>query len=204
MGDKNHMHDSLSHELDAALAKYAAVEPRPGLENRILASLRVERARVPDRAWWRLILRVALAAMVLVALTLVWRAIKPGQVVEEHHPSTTLQSPAPSRTQIAASREVAPQKPHHPVRRPTGDRAHVLVVAAAPPKLDQFPSPQPLNEQEKILADYVTEHHKQAVLLARVRMAELKQDLAEEMGDASASSDDTLSEPRLASQQTDR
>lgn len=203
MSDKKHMHDPLSDDLDAALAKYAAVEPRPGLENRILASLRVERARVPDRARWRWSVAAALTAVAVVAVAVSWKSIKPGQVVEEHHPSTTLQSPPQSGIQIAASREVALQKPHHPVRRPTGDRANVLAVAAASPKLDQFPSPRPLNEQEKILADYVTEHHQQAALLARVRMAELKQDLAEEMGDASASGDGTLSEP-LSSQQTER
>jgi hypothetical protein len=51
---------------------------------------------------------------------------------------------------------------------------------ASAPKLDVFPSPEPLSEQEKMLAAYVAQHHQQAVLIARARMAELKEDLAKE------------------------
>jgi len=53
------------------------------------------------------------------------------------------------------------------------------VVAAVNPKLDQFPSPQPLTEQEKILASYVARFHAQAVLIARVANEEIQQDRAE-------------------------
>ncbi len=69
--------DELDRMLDAALAKYAAVEPRTGLEDRILANLRAERTRVPDRAWWRWSVAGALAAVVVVALALAWRSGKP-------------------------------------------------------------------------------------------------------------------------------
>ena len=37
-----------------------------------------------------------------------------------------------------------------------------------------------------MLTQYVAEHHRQAVLIARVRMAELKKDWLEEMEEASA------------------
>jgi hypothetical protein len=53
-------------------------------------------------------------------------------------------------------------------------------VAKALPKLDQFPSPQPLSEQEKLLASYVAAYPKQAALLAKLRTAELERERIEE------------------------
>lgn len=74
---------------------------------------------------------------------------------------------------------------HRPAPGPTTRRvmhhAHAMIVASAPPKLDRFPSPQPLSEQEKILASYVEKYPEQAVLLARARTEALRQDQLEEM-----------------------
>jgi hypothetical protein len=67
---------------------------------------------------------------------------------------------------------------------------------ARPPKLDQFPSPQPLSEQEKILQSYVAENPEQAVLLARSRTEALRQDQLEEMNSFPAGARDTNSEER--------
>jgi hypothetical protein len=41
--DRQDAGDDLDRLLDAALAKYAQVEPRSGLENRVLATLHAER-----------------------------------------------------------------------------------------------------------------------------------------------------------------
>ena len=201
MEDKNQLHNSTNDELDAALAKYAAVEPRAGFEERILASLRSDRARVRDRAWWQWTVAAALAAVLVVAAALIEKSNKPAPMAQ-HHPTgteTALQPPAQ-----AASRS---ERGTHLLRLPSHGKAahgvHRAIVTAASPVLDQFPSPQPLSEQEKILEDYVAEHHQQAALLARARMAELKQDLAEEMRDVTASSDGSLSEPP-EDQRTDR
>ena len=54
------------------------------------------------------------------------------------------------------------------------------------PKLDQFPSPQPLSEQEKILESYVANYPEHAALIARARAEELRRDAAEEMGSGEA------------------
>jgi hypothetical protein len=48
-------------------------------------------------------------------------------------------------------------------------------IAAAGPKLDSFPSPLPLSEQEIILASYVAEDPEQAALVAEARMDALRQ-----------------------------
>jgi hypothetical protein len=60
------------------------------------------------------------------------------------------------------------------------------VVIAASPKLDQFPSPQPLSKQEKILANYVTEYPEHAALIAEARMEMLRRDQEEELPQPSA------------------
>ena len=74
-------HDELDSTLDAALTKYATVEPRAGLEDRILANLRAEQARVLDRAWWQVHFMAcsaaALAVVVVMALALAWRSGQP-------------------------------------------------------------------------------------------------------------------------------
>jgi hypothetical protein len=54
------------------------------------------------------------------------------------------------------------------------------------PKLDQFPSPRPLSEQEKILESYVTNYPEHAALIARARAEELRRDAAEEMNTGEA------------------
>ena len=52
---------------------------------------------------------------------------------------------------------------------------------AGNPKLAQFPSPQPLSEQERILASYVADDPQRARLIARVISEGLRQDQLEEM-----------------------
>jgi hypothetical protein len=50
---------------------------------------------------------------------------------------------------------------------------------ATAPKLDQFPSPQPLSEQEKLLWNYVAQHPERAGLVAEARMESLERDAEE-------------------------
>jgi hypothetical protein len=57
------------------------------------------------------------------------------------------------------------------------------------PKLDQFPSPQPLSEQEKILANYVARFHDEALLVARARSESLQRDREEDMRQAESGGD---------------
>jgi len=193
----NHENDTadqeLGRELDAALAKYAAVEPRAGLEERVLANLRAERAQVSDRGRWRWSAVAAIAAVVVIALALAWRSAKPSHPeVANHHSSTRQGSREPQKQLVSngGNNRSRPQTPDAARKRIR--RASPLVVAAAP-KLDQFPSPQPLSEQEKILANYVAEYPEHAVLLARARTEALRRDQLEEM--KAAPSDDQTTDP---------
>ncbi len=57
------------------------------------------------------------------------------------------------------------------VRGTTVHRAQPEVVASASPRLDQFPSPRPLSEQEKILLDYVGRFPDEAARVADAQTA---------------------------------
>ncbi|MGA2857270.1 MAG: hypothetical protein ABSE40_10390 [Candidatus Sulfotelmatobacter sp.] len=175
-------HDDLDGALDTALAKYAAVEPRAGLQDRILANLRAERAQVPDRSWWRGGLAGALAAVVVVAVTLALRSGRSTQPVVAKHTPVTTQSPREPERLVANGEPNLIRPPDHQPIRTLARPYQPKVVATAPPKLDQFPSPQPLSEQEQILESYVTNYPEHAALIARARAKELRLDAAEEMG----------------------
>lgn len=190
MADENQNHHwqtseryLLDRELDVALAKYAAIEPRAGLEDRVLANLRAGSGRTAER-WWRrwsvASAAVAIAAVLIVATTLAWRSgTRRAPLIAHHNPSTSGPSMKETGRQVASNR--GENGDHQPAPGPTSRRAHAVTVASAPPKLDRFPSPQPLSEQEKILASYVEKYPEQAVLLARARTEALRQDQLEEM-----------------------
>ena len=190
--------DELDRVLDTALTKYAAVEPREGLEERVLANLRAEHARVPDRAWWRWSVMAALAAMVIVAVTLAWRSGRPTHPVVAHHQPATTQAPKEPATQVLSNSEG--NQVHHQerraIRRTAARRPQSNIVMAANPKLDQFPSPQPLSEQEKLLQAYIAKYPERAVLIARARTELLRQDQLEEMQAFPSSDRDMDSEQR--------
>jgi hypothetical protein len=170
--------NELDRTLDAALAKYAAAQPRAGLEDRVLANLRTHRSRVPDRTWWRWSVAGALAAMIVVAIALAWRSSKPSHPVVKLHPSPTLQSAQKPTTPVASTgvgkqmrgSQAGPRK-LVAVRGTTVHRAQPEVVASASPRLDQFPSPRPLSEQEKILLDYVGRFPDEAARVADAQTA---------------------------------
>jgi hypothetical protein len=192
----NQRQDELDRILYAALAKYAAVEPREGLEQRVLANLRAQ-PPIPGPAWWRWGgVMAAVVAAFLITLALTWRSDKQLQPVVANHPVVTIQPPNERPMQTV------PNAPSSGVRPVRPDAAQKLAVApslpalamARPPKLDQFPSPQPLSEQEKILQSYVAENPEQAVLLARARTEALRQDQLEEMNSFPAGARDTNSE----------
>jgi hypothetical protein len=180
---------ALDRELDAVLAKFTTAEPRAGLEERILATLRIEQKRTAKRSWRRWPAVAALAAMIVVTAFLAWRSQKPAQNIAAQHPQGTTQTNEhdgalanndPHGSAVLRDPSARLLKPHA-----FGRPANLTVRS---PRLDQFPSPQPLSQQEMMLTQYVAGHHRQAILIARVRMAELKKDWLEETEEASATS----------------
>ena len=165
--------------LESALIQFGRAEPRVGLENRLLANLRAERAQAYlRRPWWRALGMVASLAAILVAVRVEERD-------RERKPESTA---ATSTTNRAEARELVQPRPIpqivHParevvLRRPAHRPTRDLAVASTP-KLAQFPSPQPLSEQERILASYVAKYPEHAALVAQARAEALQQDSEEE------------------------
>lgn len=186
--------DALDRELNAALAKYAAAEPRPGLEERILAHLRTERERVPVRVWWAWGAAAALAAFVVV-VALTWRLQKPRpSIVASHPPTAAREGQNGNRNYDRQTSAVRVDSNGHAsdfhLRASTlaATRAVRRIrheVASAGPKLEQFPSPQPLTEQELALARYVRQFPQDATLIARAQEEDEKE-IQKRMKDANA------------------
>ena len=189
--------DEFDRVLDAALAKYTAAEPRAGLEERVLANLRGEQVRVPDRAWWRWSAVAAVAVVIVVVLALSLRSDKASRPIVVNHPSTPTEAPRQRETEIVSNAHRSGTRPARPgtAREPAMQPSPPEVAIARAPKLEQFPSPQPLSEQERLLQNYVAQNPEQAVLLARARTEALRQDQLEEMnsfptGDAAVDSEE--------------
>src|ERR1700693_710302 len=81
--------NALDRELNAALAKFTAVEPRAGLEERVLANLRAEQEQAAERSWWRWPAMAVLTAAIVVTVFATWRSGKPAQNIAEQHPAAT-------------------------------------------------------------------------------------------------------------------
>jgi len=183
--------DGLDREIDAALLRYAAVEPRAGLEERVLANLDAERGRAEFSPWrWSPVVGVAVAAVVLVAIVS-FSALPPKGKSIAHNPSNVTQDAHQSEIPVATNRARASHRSARSVlMRKHAERTGVARIAVlSGPRLEQFPSPLPLSEQEQILARYVAQFRNQAVLVARARKEELRRDLAEELANSTEDSE---------------
>jgi hypothetical protein len=167
--------------LESALSQYGKAEARAGLENRVLANLRAERNRIATRRrwWWAAGTATALAAILVV----VWV----GGSLRERNPGSTAGTSMTTRRE-AARGSIQPRPALQAAERATdvGQRAPANrlvrdLAVVRPPKLAQFPSPQPLSEQEKILVSYVTKYPKHAALVAQARTEALRRDREEEI-----------------------
>jgi len=155
--------------LEEELRRYGKAEPRYGLDLRVLASLHREKDRIAARRrwWWAAGAMAATAAVIVV----IWfgqgdranRSAGVSVVAHENAPPPSTSKP-PVATQTA--QEVHPRVVRQTTREPQ----------AAPPKLEQFPTPAPLNDQEQLLARYVREFPQKAALVARAQTELQKQD----------------------------
>lgn len=166
--------DDLDRVLDSALAMYATITPRRGLEERILANLRAEHSAA-RRTWWVWALVSAALALLIVVL-----ALRSSRAVR---PEVAKQRPVPEVAKPVEDRNLGGSA--HPIRHVRRNQAGKQQPLPANPKLDQFPSPRPLSEQEQILAMYINQNPGYAALIAEARMETLRQQEAEQMRMAS-------------------
>jgi hypothetical protein len=159
--DKDQLLDS---QLDAMLAEYSAMEPRPGLENRILSNIRQANAKPPS-SWgmWGWIWSGAAAAAALALLIILVSSPAPRK-----QPAPVAQTNSGSRS--VAATEVshpAPQKAAHqpePARVAHARPVHKTRVVLTEVRKEVFPTPEPLSNQERMLLRYLAQTPREELL----------------------------------------
>ena len=172
--------------IDDAVSQYGKAEPRPGLEGRVLARLAEARQESsPAPPWWSMRWWSALAfsAAAILALVMVWQQRRGPAHIPANPVAKIATTP---RTEEHAAGSKRPLEENTKSARESRVRAvaqnranhHALAVAATQnaPKLERFPAPQPLSEQEQLLARYVQEFPRKAALMARAQTELRKQD----------------------------
>lgn len=140
--------------LDSLLANYSSAEPRPGLENRILANLRDAEEKEAAHGWWNFkwLWVGGVAAAIIVAAVLIsgqHRVAPPTNVVirtSQPAPQEGIQSHAP-----AVRNETVRIRPRKSLAHTRPQNA-TLALSERPAV---FPTPTPLSEQEKLLLSYL-------------------------------------------------
>jgi len=171
--DKDH---ELDQWLDAALARDGNVEPRPGLESRVLTSLEAEKTRGAERQrWWWALGAAGAAAMLAVAM---WIVIHTRQPLSNRTAGNSKTRGLDVTVAATAGRHRprGTRDAHIVARGPRRAANSGIVVHAPERKLDQFPSPQPLADQEQMLLRYVREFPGRAILVARAQTQLRKQE----------------------------
>jgi len=169
--------DRFDELLDKALHQYGNVEPRIGLERRILANMQVAENRVHTGFRW-LAAGIVAAALGIAMGTGIWhQALTPKQniaapTLPQDGARNVSSATIPSHARLIRPRTSQP-------RRHTAAGSSVALVDS--PRLDQFPSPLPLSQEELLLASYAEHFPKEALLVAQeqrnfeeeIRLAEL-------------------------------
>jgi len=147
--------DALDRRIGAALRSYT--EPPALAEPRIVLAQIMERARAKRPArqprWW--IWGLAAAAVCLIAAVLAVRLMPAPRLPETakspHAPGVVTVPSSPDHSAVAEARFPAIRRTPHPAS-PAG--REVAAASAALPKLDVFPTPEPLSPQEQALVAF--------------------------------------------------
>jgi len=180
-------------ELDAVLARYAAVEPRVGLEQRVLANLRAEQQLHAARGWrgWRALAALAVAgsiAVISVSLLTKSKVFNPATAPvggSRGDATNELRAAVAARDDTGKPDSEGGRLPER-VRSTERERDGVANHGGAAelrqmetadevaPKLERFPAPEPLSEQEKLLVRFVEDDPQEAALVAETRAEQFK------------------------------
>ena len=149
--------------VDSALRSSRAEEPRAGLETRILAGVRARQV-ASRRQRWAWALAVSGGGVAIIALLAF--GLRPVPRIQPTPASPPLAGSEAARA--AATPQQAPKLLTIPGR-------HLHTASAAVPRLAQFPSAEPLSEQEKLLLVYVRDTPASALMASATKdMRELQ------------------------------
>lgn len=147
MADQEKQLDQL---LDSLLADYSDIEPRPGLETRLLANLRANAlpAEPSGRRIWRWVVAGTGASVLAVVLLVIYSLRIPNPLeLPKIQVADTPSAPAIPVFDVPR----LPQKKWRMQQSKTPGP-----VAAAGFRQEVFPTPSPLSQQEKLLLRYLT------------------------------------------------
>lgn len=170
--------------LDSLLANYSSAEPRPGLETRILANLKLENPRDAEgreagRGWWGLKwiwVGAALAALIVGGVLINGKrhvAPPPSTVVKTVQPAVqqriiqqpSVKQPTVQEPLVESSLPKIGAKPaihhRHKTLVPGAQQNATLAVGQRPAN---FPTPFPLSEQERLMLAYLNNRPHQEVI----------------------------------------
>lgn len=156
-----HEKNELDLLIDSALATYAGAED--GLEDRILARVAEMQAarRLVRRRMWMLAVAVPVAAcLLLLILVPHWRAVTlPKENAWGNSTTARSVQPAPAPRAKTTIKESQPGTTRSPIRIASAARSERQKMMGHPslPKLDVFPTPQPLSPEEHALVAFVTQ-----------------------------------------------
>ena len=162
-----HDKDQYDDVIDGALKQYGEVEPRAGLEGRVLARLAAvnQQSHLWNRWTWGIAVAISVCTVVVVLALM-----RPPHAQER---PVAVQQPTVMNSKVAQDmRMPAPAK-----RRTTRARRHKQAELAEARRPSEFPSPHPLSEQERLLKSYVTTSPQEAALVAN-EQAERDKELA--------------------------
>ena len=158
-----HDRDQFDQLLDGALRRYAEVEPRAGLEGRVLANLAINAGRTRARWAWAVAGASAMGLVVAVWVGIGHHRTRTPQVaVQSHDIKGSAATKAAVITEPAELNKSASKRARS--RRP---QALATVVKAVEPRLEQFPSPRPVTQQELAIAEYVEHFPEEARLMVQ-------------------------------------
>jgi hypothetical protein len=141
--------------LEASLKRYRGEEPRSGLEMRILAGIRTrERAARWRRLAWALAVCAGILAAIVLTLHFAHAPLRQPTPSASGAQRAPLQAAKPSSMPGSAdSRFWSPPLVRGPKEKPRPPKP--AVRATRPARPEQFPTPFPLTEQEKLLLAYL-------------------------------------------------
>ncbi len=137
----------LERLIDGALPGYSLVEPRPGLEERVVARALAEKPRFPRIAWqWAFAPAFAALLVWLILPGTRQQPLEPVQAIPKSSPTVAISSPETTAAPhaVSASKKAHPHVPAAPL---TADQQPL-------PKLQVFPSPYPLTADERAAMEF--------------------------------------------------
>ena len=169
------METRIDEMLDSLLANYSSAEPRPGLETRILANLKLgNESREAGRSWWGLKWVWAAAA---VAALIVGGVLISGKRHVAPPTHTVVQTVQPAVQQPVVPQPMVEQpsvqssvpafgvtsavRHRHKTLAPGAQQNAALAVSQRPAS---FPTPFPLSEQERLMLAYLSSTPRQEVI----------------------------------------